>query len=148
MEYEFRELSEEKSRIINSKGFVNKLGVRLSFNLSECVTTKDETVVFRQIWYSHEKEEPDVYFLEYNNCYFTIDIFLNIISEQRDDVKYYYYQYDINEIYTKSNDDNYKLETVIMILKDVVCIWQKNILGRTKEGDKFFVNVLYKGGEI
>ncbi len=150
MEYEYRKLSEEKARKIDAKGFTNNFGTKLSINSGESVTNKDETVVFRQTWHSHEKDEPDEYFLAYKEYYYFIDIFLKEIrGEKVEGCDWWYYTYDVSQIYnTMQEAKDYPTEEIVEVLKNVLYI--KIYYGKRmrKPDEKVILKVMYKGEVI
>ncbi len=149
MEYEYRYLSDEKAAEINSKGFVNNMGKKVNINSIKSVVNNNETVIFRQIWFSHEQDDPDVYFLAYNGCYYLIDIFrVRVWGEIRDNCKCWCFKYDIVDIHsTTSNAMEYSLSELLKELKKVLYINSEHI-GRRKVDDKTKITVVYKGEEI
>lgn len=105
--------------------------------------------MFRQIWFSHEQDEPDKYFLAYNDCYYFIDIFrVKVWGETRDNCKCWCFKYDIVNIHsTTSSMQEYVLGDMLKLLNEVLFINSKHI-GKRKIDDKTEIIVMYKGEEI
>ncbi len=150
MEYEYRELSEERAREIDAKGFKDNLGKKIFINSMESVTNKDETVVFQQTWFSHEKDEPDEYLLFYKGYYYFIDMFLKEIKgEKLDGCDCWHYTYDVSRIYnTVSDVKDYPTEEILKTLKDVLYV--KRYYGKRirKPDEKVIIKLMYKEEEI
>lgn len=149
MEYEYREISQEKAEIINSKGFVNNIGKKICINSIKSVTNKDETVIFRQTWFSHENEVPSEYFFIYRKTYYFIDIFRREIwEEEGENCKYWCFKYDIVKIYnTQKGEKEYSIEEILKVLKEVLYVNSEHI-GKRNDDDRTKIIVMYKGEEI
>jgi len=149
MEYEYRYLSEEKAAELDAKGLVNNLGKKININSIKSVVNNDETVIFRQIWFSHEQDDPDVHIFVYNDWYYFIDIFrVKVWGKITDNSKCWCFKYDIVDIHsTISNAQEYSLDELLKELKKVLYINSEHI-GRKKVGDKTEIVVMYKGKEL
>lgn len=147
MEFEYRKLSAERAKEIDSKDFTDWQGKRIEINCMYSVTNKDETIVFQQIWFSHEKDEPDKYFLAYKGAYYYIDMYLlDITGQMVDGNKYWYYKFDVNKIYNIVPEVlECPTEEILQLLKSVLYI--KHFYGSKtrKAGDEVFIEVMYKG---
>ena len=149
MKYEFRRLSPERAKEINEVGVVNRLNHKVDINNLKSVTNMDETIVFRQIWFSHYDDEPDRYFFLYNDDYYYIDIFRKIKGKKERDTKFYYFTYDIVSINLKGNNSiKEDMSEILEILKEIILEWNKYTVESKRPKDEFFVEVKFKGEVI
>lgn len=152
MEYEYRLLSEEKAAEINAKGLKDNLGRKKDINRGDSVTTKDESVIFQQIWIAKNyniENEQDVYFLLYKNNYYYIEATDHIDGEPIENGRHRYFTYDISSIMRMIEDQNQKdsWEELLKVLKEVLYVWSEHCL-KQRPGNQTSVKVLFRGEEI
>lgn len=152
MEYEYRLLSEGKAAEINAIGLKDKLGRNKDINRGDSVTTKDESIVFQQIWVAKNyniENEPDIYFLLYKNNYYYIEAKSSIHGEYIEGGQHRYFTYNImailNMVINENQNDSF--EELVKILKEVLYVLSVHTL-KQKPGNKTSVKLLYKGEEV
>lgn len=147
MEFEYRYLSEEKAAEIDANGFTNTIGTKLRANSGESVTDDDETIVFRQIWCSHEESIPSEYLLLYKGYYYFVDIYLtDIKGDIVEDKKYWFYKFDVSRIRNAIYESSVcPVGEIIVLLKSM--LYTRHFYGSKtrKQGDEVFVEIMYKG---
>ena len=155
MEYEYRELSEEKAERLNARKFVNMYGTVVLFDaLGECVTTADERVVFTQIGYSHEDYIPNEFFINYNDWFFYAYMYRKFVGREKNSIGINYYVLNTIESIENATFDRPIEEApteseVLKILKEVLPVWNRNNCGRLNQGDQVITTgVEYKGVKV
>ena len=149
MKYEFRRLSPERAKEINEAGVVNRLNRKIDINTNNSITSKNEMIIFRQVWVSNYDDVPDRYFFLKYDDYYYIDIFCKISGKKDGDTKFYYFTYDIVEVISKEkNDIKNDTNEILEILKEIILEWNKYTVESKRPKDKFFVEVKFKGEVI
>ena len=150
MQYEHRELSEEKAEQLNAMRFTNMYGSVEEFDDWECVVTGDESVVFTQIGNSHEDDIPNQYFLEYHGWYFYVYSFKEALGAEPNgeglDLKKLNRITHIIEVnFDRTKEELPAIEVIVSVLKEVIPIWNQYHSGRVIPGDRIVTEVRYEG---
>lgn len=174
MQYEYRELSEEKIEQLNALELSGMYGGKVRFDGGwECLSTPDENVVFTQTDISHESDMPDRYFLEYNGWYYFIDMFSHFLrlerngkpvavdklvkekhKKRRKKASDCFMQYEIQIIsagFTRepeSAEGKPAEEEILEVLTDVIPVWKEYATGLKYPKDRRFTTLCYKGEEL
>lgn len=174
MQFEYRELSEEKIEQLNALKLTGMYGVEEDFGGGwECLTTPDESVIFTQIGFSHESDMPDWYFLEYNGWYYTVYIFSRYLRTERNGevipveklIKEKHkkrrklasnclMEYEIETIGKGVKGEYARIECqpeeaeIVEVLKDVIPVWEEYATGLKYPKDCRFTTLCYKGEEL
>lgn len=144
MEFEYRKLSEEKANEIDAYGFTDWQGKKIRINKLYSVTNKDETIVFRQTFFSHEEDIPDKYFFGYKDACYFVDIFKKIEG----DSSCWRFTYTIDRIFSvEGNRRDYSETEILEMLKNILHIYSMHI-GSRKETSKTFVETIFKGERV
>lgn len=73
----------------------------------------------------------------------------DIKGENVDNNKYWYYKYDVNKVYNiTAKEEIHDVKKIVDILGNVLYVRHQYGKRTRKQGDKVFVNVLYRGEEI